>query len=65
VVAGPEEMIGMLAEVVFWSGGSGRIRAHGEIWQARAATELSPGNRVRVRQRDGLVLLVEPETQER
>jgi membrane-bound serine protease (ClpP class) len=65
VVSGPEEMIGLPGEVVSWSGRSGRVRAHGEIWQARASNELSPGNRVRVRQRDGLVLLVDPEPQER
>jgi len=65
VVSGPEEMIGLPGEVVSWSGRTGRVRAHGEIWQARADNTFSPGNRVRVRQRDGLVLLVEPEPQER
>lgn len=62
VVAGPEEMIGMTGEVVAWSGQTGRVRAHGEVWQARAANELKPGSQVRIRQRDGLVLLVDPET---
>lgn len=62
VVTGPEEMIGMSGEVVSWSGQSGRVRTHGEIWQARATNELAPGSQVRVRERDGLVLLVEPET---
>ena len=65
VVSGPEEMIGIPGEVVSWSGRSGRVRAHGEIWRARADNPLAPGNRVRVRQREGLVLLVEPEPQER
>lgn len=62
VVSGPEEMIGMTGEVISWSGHSGRIRTHGEVWQARATGELAPGSRVRVRQRDGLVLLVDAET---
>jgi membrane-bound serine protease (ClpP class) len=61
VVSGPEEMIGLGGEVVSWSGLTGRVHAHGEIWQARAKNELAPGNKVRIRQRDGLVLLVEPE----
>jgi len=65
VVSGPEELIGIPGEVISWSGRAGRVRAHGEIWQARADDTLAPGNRVRVRQRDGLVLLVEPEPQER
>jgi membrane-bound serine protease (ClpP class) len=65
VVSGPEEMIGLDGEVVTWSGNAGRVRTHGEIWQARGAGGLAPGSRVRVRARDGLVLLVEPETKER
>lgn len=62
VVTGPEEMIGMTGEVLSWSGQTGRVRTHGEVWQARAANELAPGSRVRILERDGLVLLVEPET---
>jgi membrane-bound serine protease (ClpP class) len=62
VVSGPEEMIGMTGEVISWSGQTGRVRTHGEVWQARAANELAPGIQVRIRGRDGLVLLVEPET---
>lgn len=65
VVSGPEEMIGLDGEVVSWSGQAGRVRTHGEIWQARGAGALAPGNRVRVRARDGLVLVVEPEMKER
>ena len=65
VVSGPEEMIGLAGEVVSWSDDTGRVRTHGEVWQARGAGGLAPGSRVRVRARDGLVLLVEPETKER
>ena len=62
VVSGPEEMIGMTGEVVSWSGQSGRVRTHGEVWQARGTSELAPGSQVRIRQLDGLVLLVDAET---
>jgi len=62
VVSGPEELIGLGGEVVSWSGLTGRVHAHGEIWQARAQSELTPGNKIRIRQREGLVLLVEPES---
>ena len=65
VVSGPEELIGLGGEVVSWSGLTGRVHTHGEIWQARANNELAPGSKVRIRQRDGLVLLVEPESKER
>jgi membrane-bound serine protease (ClpP class) len=64
VVSGPEEMIGLDGEVVSWSGHAGRVRTHGEIWQARAADELAPGSRIRVAGRDGLVLEVQPEKKE-
>jgi membrane-bound serine protease (ClpP class) len=64
VVSGPEEMIGLNGEVVSWSGHAGRVRTHGEIWQARAAAVLAPGSRVRVAARDGLVLEVKPEKKE-
>ncbi len=61
VVSGPEEMIGSGGEVLSWSGGEGRVRTHGEVWRARSANTLSPGAQVRVRARDGLTLVVEPE----
>jgi membrane protein implicated in regulation of membrane protease activity len=35
------------------------VRVSGEVWRARAGTTLQPGERVNVRDRDGLVLLVE------
>jgi membrane-bound serine protease (ClpP class) len=65
VVSGPEEMIGLGGEVVAWSGEAGRVHTHGEIWLARGAGGLARGDRVRVRGRDGLVLLVEPENKGR
>ncbi len=61
IVSGPEEMIGSIGEVIDWDGHAGRVRVHGEMWQARAARALKPGRDVRVARIDGLTLEVEPE----
>ncbi len=63
VVSGPEEMIGSLGRVLEWDGTEGRIRIHGEIWRARSAAAVAPGQGVRVNRIDGLTLVVEPEAQ--
>ncbi|MGH9455233.1 MAG: NfeD family protein, partial [Terriglobia bacterium] len=39
----------------------GKVLVHGEIWEARAAASVRAGERIRVRQMDGLTLLVELE----
>ncbi|MFN3350212.1 NfeD family protein [Pseudorhodoplanes sp.] len=57
---GAEQLLREQGIVVHWSGESGNIRIHGEIWAARAAQCLAPGTRVRVVKRDGLELVVEP-----
>jgi membrane-bound serine protease (ClpP class) len=36
------------------------VRVHGEIWRARAQQPLQAGERIRVVEREGLVLVVEP-----
>ncbi|HET6619590.1 MAG TPA: nodulation protein NfeD [Dongiaceae bacterium] len=59
VVTGGAALIGATGSVVKWSGGEGRVRLAGEIWRARAGAALHPGDRVTVRDRDGLTLLVE------
>ncbi len=59
VASGSEELIGLRAEVLSWSGDSGRIRVHGEIWAARSGKQFAPGNGVTVIARDGLTLMVE------
>ena len=59
VVTGGAALIGAVGSVVEWGDGEGRVRVSGELWRARAGTELQPGERVNVRDRDGLVLLVE------
>lgn len=60
VVTGKEGLLGAEGETVAWDGGEGRVRVHGEIWRARAQQPLQAGERVRVVEREGLVLVVEP-----
>ncbi len=60
VVTGREALIGAHGETVAWEGEEGRVRVQGEIWRARARTQLQPATRIRVVDRDGLVLVVEP-----
>jgi membrane-bound serine protease (ClpP class) len=60
VVTGKEGLLGAEGETVAWDGGEGRVRVHGEIWRARAQQPLQAGARIRVVEREGLVLVVEP-----
>jgi membrane-bound serine protease (ClpP class) len=60
VVSGEEEMLHMAGEVIEDFDGKGRIRIHGEVWLAEAATPLSRGDKVKVVAVDGLVLKVQP-----
>ena len=57
---GAEQMLASQGTVIDWSGDCGNIRVHGEVWAARAAAALKPGDIVRVASRDGLTLIVEP-----
>jgi membrane-bound serine protease (ClpP class) len=59
VVAGAEALLGAEGQAVSWQGAEGRVRVHGEVWRARAATPPVPGARVKVVGREGLVLIVE------
>ncbi len=60
VIAGMRALLGAEGEALSWRGQQGRIRVKGETWRARAAAPLRPGIRVKVIDRDGLVLVVEP-----
>jgi membrane-bound serine protease (ClpP class) len=60
VLTGGAEMIGSVGEVVYWSGGTGRIRVRGELWSAESGAILAEGQKVRVVGRTGLVLAVDP-----
>ena len=62
--AGPETLIGSPARVVTPCAPYGHVRISGELWQARSHGWLVEGQDVRVRDRDGLTVLVEPETRE-
>lgn len=61
VVSGAEGMIDLPGEVVAWSKGEGRVRAHGEIWQAEGPAGLKKGQPIRVSAMQDLKLIVEPD----
>jgi membrane-bound serine protease (ClpP class) len=65
VVSGREELLEARGEVLDDFDGRGRIRVHGEVWQAMTKVPLRRGEKVRVRSVEGLVLGVEPETEEK
>jgi membrane-bound serine protease (ClpP class) len=60
VVTGNDALIGASGEAVSWQGEAGRVRVQGEIWLACADAPLAAGARVKVLDRDGLVLRVQP-----
>jgi membrane-bound serine protease (ClpP class) len=65
VVSGREELLQASGEVLDDFVDSGRIRVHGEVWQEVTKVPLRRGEKVRVRSVEGLVLGVEPETEEK
>jgi membrane-bound serine protease (ClpP class) len=65
VVSGREELLHARGEALDDFAGRGRIRIHGEVWQAVTKAPLKRGDRVRVHSVEGLVLGVEPETEEK
>jgi len=64
VVSGHEELLGAEGEALEDFASTGRVRVHGEEWQARTSVSLARGQKVRVSGRDGLILRVEPLFQE-
>jgi membrane protein implicated in regulation of membrane protease activity len=60
VQTGVENLVGATGEVTTPLEPRGQIRVHGELWEARSATPVEPGARVRVVAMDGLTLEVEP-----
>ncbi len=62
VKAGAETLIGATASVVAPCTPNGQVKIAGEIWHARCEPGADVGDVVRVTSRDGLTLLVEPET---
>lgn len=64
IVSGREEMIGAVAEALESFSTNGAVRAHGEIWSARATQPVTKGQRLRITNIDGLILEVEPSRKE-
>jgi len=65
VVSGDEAILGAHGEAIEpIDGGTGTVYLMGERWQARSDTPLDSGTKVRVKRRDGLVLQVEPDSQQ-
>ncbi len=61
VVSGREEMIGATGEALeAFQEGRGRVRVHSEEWQARSASPVARGQRIKVVGMEGLILTVEP-----
>ena len=62
VVSGGEQMIGAIGTVLhqFSADGRGKVRVHSELWDAVSTVPLHKDAAVRVVQRDGLKLIVEP-----
>ncbi len=64
VVSGAEEMIGSQGTALEDFADTGRVRAHGETWQARTPVALKQGQKVRITALRGLTLTVEPMNEE-
>jgi membrane-bound serine protease (ClpP class) len=60
VVSGREELVGASGVALESFAESGRVRAHGEIWQASTQIPVEKGQRVRIRAAHGLRLAIEP-----
>jgi membrane-bound serine protease (ClpP class) len=60
VVTGREELVGAEGVALEDFAAAGRIRVHGEIWNARSSSPVRRGQPVRIRRMDGLTLDVEP-----
>ncbi|TDJ15996.1 MAG: nodulation protein NfeD [Gammaproteobacteria bacterium] len=65
IVSGREEMIGARAEALESFSETGQVRAHGEIWSARASQPVVLGQSLRIMDIDGLILEVEPLREEK
>jgi membrane-bound serine protease (ClpP class) len=61
VRTGAEALVGARGTAVSIVHGAGKVRVHGELWNARSTAPIEKGRSVRVRLVDGLELLVEEE----
>lgn len=60
IVSGREQLIGDVGEATADFSGTGNIHIHGELWTARSERPVRKGQRVKVRELEGLTLVVEP-----
>ncbi len=62
VSTGAEALRGATGEIVGWNGAKGEVQAAGSVWKASAAAGYAPqkGEKVKIRDIDGLCLIVEP-----
>jgi membrane-bound serine protease (ClpP class) len=60
VVTGNAVLVGASGRTTNWAGREGEVMVHGERWHARAKQPLGPDQSVRVIEREGLTLVVEP-----
>jgi membrane-bound serine protease (ClpP class) len=58
VITGSQGLIGKEGKVVSWSGGSGYVQIGGERWKARSDENLAPNDRINVKERSGLEVVV-------
>ena len=64
-VMGQEGMLGSLGVAQTDIESEGKVLVRGEIWDARARAKVLKGTRVRVRELDGLILVVDPVSESR
>ena len=59
IASGIEAMIGEIGIARTPLGPDGKVFVHGELWNASATSEIAAGSRVRVREVEGLRVIVE------
>ena len=64
VVSGQEQLLHATGTAMGDFNGAGRVRIHGESWQAMGSVPLRRGQAVRVMRIDGLTLYVEPQQED-
>ncbi|ANW00631.1 NfeD family protein [Bradyrhizobium icense] len=62
VVTGEGVLLRSAGQVLWWADGKGEVLVLGERWAAKSKSEFTPGDRVRVLERQNLKLLVEPDS---
>jgi membrane-bound serine protease (ClpP class) len=63
VITGSQGLIGKEGKVLTWSEGSGYVQIGGERWKAHGEENLKPDDRVKIKERVGLEVVVKKTTQ--